>query len=835
MEKGKIQAHFRIYLLLALAIILVLPLANAEFYVIIKSNSFNPSPIEKNGCAVTNLSSYISNYYKFNCTGSSYESQRSTAMMTLFYNGTLNNTGTISKLQTVDSLDIGARAYKISSSISAGSFTSASSSLTYNSSSSGHRVSSWTDLTAFMDVAGGVATLTFQTPSGSTLNTVTANPTQTINSFEIGTDTSADEKTAPSSSILSYSSTGSQPNSGTAGLLILVNTTANYTSTFSSNSFWGSFENSSIPLFTQTPTITLNSPVNNFASIINNNVTFNISATVVSGNLSNATLFLNGTANETISITGLSNTTTFTKSFSSYGTVTWRVLVCDSNSNCDISDERNVLLQQITENSRVYNASTYETLVENFIINVSTSPSVTVTSAKINYNGTNYTSTVSYDGVNYIISNSIAIPPVIGSSSVSRNFYWIITSTDSGLGSSAVTTTSSSNQTVNAIALALCGGSFNVSVLNFTLYNEKTDTIISKSNLSTFQGTFFYGLSSSSQIKNYSVNNQSMANNTYDFCVQSYIAPLFVDLDLSYDALGFFDRSYYLRDAQLTNITNLINLYLIPEDIGQKFFFDVRRGGAVFPNAIVTISKYFEGIGYYKTIAIKVADGDGRFTEYLELDKQYRYLVSDGSQPYGIIDRNSICSAAPCEETLQVEDTDTDIFGSYYDLFAQNISYALNYSVNTKTVYFTYVDLTGLAAYARLEVKSLSLNSSSETICNVFSYSSFGSMSCNLTSYSGDFVANVYISRSPEVFIDYITIFVQDIYEQVGDTGILVVIFLLFLTIGAFWSDPKLGMLVIVVDLVLLRLVQLLPLSWGAISGIAIACLMIIGLMRGEQ
>lgn len=835
MEKEKIQAHFRIYLLLVLAIILVLPLANAEFYVIIKSNSFNPSPIEKNGCTVTNLTSYISNYYKFNCTGSSYESQRSTAMMTLFYNGTLNDTGTISKLQTVDSLDIGSRAYKISSYTSAGSFTSASSSLTYNSSSSGHRVSSWSDLTAFMDVAGGVATLSFHTPSGSTLNTVTANPTQTIRSFEIGTDTSSDEKTAPASSTLSYSSTGGQPNSGTASLLILVNTTANYTSTFATNTFWGSFENSSIPLFTQTPSITLNSPVNNFASIINNNVIFNISATVVSGNLSNATLFLNGTANETISITGLSNTTTFTKSFSSYGTVTWRVLVCDSNSNCDISDERNVLLQQITENSRSYNASTYETLVENFIINISTSPSVTVTSAKINYNGTNYTSTVSYDGLNYIISNSIPIPSVIGSSSVTRDFYWIITSTDTGLGSSAVTITSSSNQTVNAIALALCGGSFNISVLNFTLYNEKTDTIISKSNLSTFQGTFFYGLSSSSKIKNYSVNNQSMANNTYDFCVQSYIAPLFVDLDLSYDALGFFDRSYYLRDAQLTNITNLINLYLIPEDVGQKFFFDVRRGGAVFPNAIVTISKYFEGVGSYKTIAKKVADGDGKFTEYLELDKQYRYLVSDGSQSYGLIDRSSICSAAPCEETLQVEDTDTDIFGSYYDLFAQNISYALNYSVDTKTVYFTYVDLTGLAAYARLEVRRLSLNSSGETICNVFSYSSFGSMSCNLTSYSGDFVANVYISRSPEVFIDYITIFVQDIYEQVGDTGILVVIFLLFLTIGAFWSDPKLGMLVIVVDLVLLRLVQLLPLSWRAISGIAIACLMIIGLMRGEQ
>lgn len=799
MEKEKTLAHFRIYLLLALAIIPVLPLSNAA-----------PD---------------FSNMYRF-----VYDEFSDSSVNWTLWKNTTTGTGS-SFTENTEYIEI----ISSNSGSSSGTLAFNSTNFTAIDTIDGLNISVY--LLASSTTGGGESAVVTLKIFGTTISSL---------SSAIGTETTYNANL-----------TFSRNSANSSKFDIYVNGAFSSTITPTDNviTITESSQGSTTPTRTGTAQariyytylyyqndITLIQPINN--GLYSTVPIFNSSIlSIVNQNLTNATIYVwnsSGIFNST--------TTTFNTNATVYpswnitgfslGTYTWNVLACTS-LHCNYAPSNYSFGYGFDATNTTFNNNILETTSQTFSINLTMPSGFSVNSIIFHYNGTNYTST-SYSQISstlWMLNKTIVIPAgQSGFVTANRNFYWIITIADISAGTTSTFSTASETQTVNELSLSLCGGSYNVPVVNFTLYNEKTDIQINATqNATTFQGTFYYGLSSDGQIKNYSINNQSVATSTFNFCTSNYTSPLYTDLDLVYDAVGFYDRNYYLRDAQLTNITNLINLYLIPEDVGQKFFFDVRRGGAVFPNAIVTISKYFEGLGAYKTISIKVADGDGKFTEYLELDKQYRYLVSDGSEVFGIIDRSSICSAAPCEETLQVEDPDTDIFDAYYSLFAQNISYSLNYSVDTKTVYFTYVDLTGLAAYARLEVIQTSLNSSSATICNVFSYSSFGSMSCNLSAYTGDFVANVYISRSPEVFIDYLTIFVQDIYEQVGDTGILVVIFLLFLTIGAFWADPKIGMLMIVVNLILLRFIELLPLSWGAISAIAITCLAIIGLMGREQ
>lgn len=567
---------------------------------------------------------------------------------------------------------------------------------------------------------------------------------------------------------------------------------------------------------------------------------FNATFYSVPSNLTNSTLYVwygNGSLMNTnfTTISGSSNNSELYLTLPDIGNYEWNYYVC-SQSQCTFNTQNNSLSYGFTTTNSTFNSSVLETSQQTYSVNVSVPSEVSVQSARLIYNGSTYSdSTVSGSSGNFTISKSIVVPSgVAGFGVENRTFYWNITLNNLQTGLSTTFITSDETQEVTELSLSLCGGTYIVPLVNFTLYDEQTENLIGAGNLTTFEATFFYGVSEDGKIKNYSLINQSVAENEFDFCVQSYSQPIYADADIEYTALGYLERTYYLRDAQLTNVTNLINLYLLSEDVGQKFFFDVRLGVSVFADAIVTISKYFPGEGVYKTIDIRKTDDAGKFIEYLELDKSYRYLVTKDGTAYGIVDKDAICGVTPCEETIQLSDSDTDLFGAYYDLFGQNISYNLSYDQSTKIVSFSYVDLTGLATYARLEVKRLSLNSTGENICNVFVYSSFGSMTCNMTGYSGDFVINTYISRSPEILITYITIFVQDIYEQVGDTGIFVVIILMFLTVGAFWADPQIGIIMLPIDMILLRFIQLLPLSWGAVSAITLVCIVIL-VMMGRQ
>ncbi|GAG84223.1 unnamed protein product, partial [marine sediment metagenome] len=266
--------------------------------------------------------------------------------------------------------------------------------------------------------------------------------------------------------------------------------------------------------------------------------------------------------------------------------------------------------------------------------------------------GLNYISTKIGDAGGYaLFENIVDIPPGIET----NYFYWNITFVNPE--GAVYKNTSSYNQTISSIIFAICNSSHNVSALNFTVKHEINETGLNAS----FKATFYYWQGEGVVKKNYTYQDVSVTNSSFDFCIFPVDSIFNIDADIEYERNNYGSRTYYLRNAVISNVTNLIDLYLLGSELYVKFFITVKEGVNPFQNAIVTISKYFVGEGVYKAIGTRISDEYGEFVEYLDLDKSYKFsIVKDGTS-YGTIEKQATCTEAPCELILQITEAIIDV------------------------------------------------------------------------------------------------------------------------------------------------------------------------------
>lgn len=477
------------------------------------------------------------------------------------------------------------------------------------------------------------------------------------------------------------------------------------------------------------------------------------------------------------------------------------------------------------ENSQNYSTTVYETQSQVISLNISyDSSDYTTVSGILNYEGNAYSSTQTGTGDEKVFTASVSdVPLITNSTNMNKSFYWTVSMTNSS--GTFNYTTSTINQSVNPIYLISCNATYNVPVINFTAKDEVNFTELNASVEAFFQ----FWMGSGAIKKNYSFSDTTQTDSRFDFCafpnIFSGSTVLKTDMDMAYTKTGYLDRSYFLRNASLINTTSSINLPLLSSTLGTKFTFTVKQGGQRLQDATVTISKLQVSNGTYQAIGIRQTDENGNFVEYLEIDKSYSFSFTRNSQSFGTLFRSATCTALPCEMELVLEDTIGSSFSGYYNEFAQNIAYNLSFNPTNKMVTLVYNDLTGLAQYVRLEVLNLRTNETSLLICNSTLYSTAGTMTCNCSNYSGDFRANAYISRSPELFISYIDFFVSTVTSVLRSNGLIVALLMIILVVCAFWADVSLGLISLPIVMIVLKITEFMPLSWATIGGFGLLCL----------
>ncbi len=537
-------------------------------------------------------------------------------------------------------------------------------------------------------------------------------------------------------------------------------------------------------------------------------------------------VYLNGTTN---------STNEYINNFT-LGHYDWNIYACygnDTFNNCSFATANYSFDVGATVDAESYNSITYETSSERFGINITLLEGSTLYGVQLIYNGTPYdVSDITNSGDSYYLIKTIDIPTNPSYfSNTTRNFYWRFIYVGEEQGGQNTTTR---QQSVGYIVLNICNATY-ITTLNFTYYDEITSTEInSTENSTSIQTTFNYYLGGGSTYKNYSYTN--LTNNLssqYQFCIYPKWQSFRTDMDLEYEAVGYSSRTYYLRNASITNVTNEIKLNLLEIEDSIKFFIDVKQGMNPFTEAVVTISKYFTGEGIYRTISIRETDEDGEFIEYLDLDQRYKFLIVKDGVSYGSIIKQASCEEAPCKLSLQLSEAVVDLWQGYYAVFAENVAYSLTYNDTSKNVTYTFNDLTGLAQYFRLLVTQISYNQTGEVICNTTLYTTAGTIICDLSAYTdGDFRATGYISRSPERTVDYIMIALRFIKRVLGETGILMAL-ILIVTIGLVGAwNPAVGVILTAFAILMMKMMGFVAFSYTTVILIFIMAIILIKLMK---
>lgn len=589
-------------------------------------------------------------------------------------------------------------------------------------------------------------------------------------------------------------------------------------------------------------TINLTSPVNNAAlSVAGTNFTANY--TVTNYNFTNTTYHIWNSTGDVVNnsvitiITGTSNSSTEYIDGLTIGDFEWNVFACWKNatfSNCSFAYSNYTLTVGAGITSITYNNNTYETSSETFAASFEILEGAEISLVQLVYNGTNHTvlDTTTTD-ITFEISKTIDIPININTFGTdTKSFFFRFT-----YEGDQVQETATYTQNVSYINLQICNTTYSIHSINFSLKDEITQSLIDPAaNSTNAQAIFEYWLGAGTKVKNYTFSRLSSAtNNTYKICIFPN-STFKVDMDMVYSAQAYDERTYILRNASITNVTSVIDLFLLYENLATKFTIEVRQGVSILTDAVITVARFFIGEGAHRTVSIRETDAAGQFVEYLDLDNDYRYSIVKNGVLLGIIDKKATCVEAPCEFTLQIAEDTGNIFKGYEDAYARNVYSNLSFDIDTKIVSYDFIDITGLAQYFRLRVTRGAYNGTGVEICNQQVFSSSGSMTCNVTGYEGNFVAVGTVSRSPEL-LDKILEFVLGSLRD--SLGLMAIVFsfaiILTLTIaGAVLSggNPSMVLGGFGLGLLATKLMTILPFSWGLVALFELIILIIMGWLK---
>ena len=598
-----------------------------------------------------------------------------------------------------------------------------------------------------------------------------------------------------------------------------------------------------LQVFETQTSVNLISPPNGIV-LSTSSYNFTSSFNMISGNptnygWNNATFYLwylNGTQKATNFTTLSGNNTQANISFSNLeiNNYKWNAYGCYSNAtfnNCTWALTNNTFQVGAQLISTDYSASVYETSRQTITANFSILSGSEISVAQLIYNNATYSiSNIVTTNSTLFISKTFDIPLNNNpNANQTNNFTFKFT-----YGGGVIQETETFQQNSSFINLVNCSGTYTVQALNFTLRDEKTLVNITPSiNPTSMQGFFKYWIGGGSVYKNFSyelLNSSTVGN--YRFCIYPFIPENYTfkaDLDSIFSATDYSENEYYLRNATLTNQSTDYDLllFLLDSASSTKFYVTIKQGITFVPDALVNVAKFFVGEGVYKTVSIKLTDGDGKFPFYADLDGKYLWSITKNGQVLGVIEKVASCGTAPCSMEINLAEGTGSIFSPINDIYAENVYSNLSFNPATYMVTYTFIDVTGLAHYFRLDVNKISFNGTvGETICNTQSFSSAGTLTCNVTGYSGDFFANGYISRSPEKIDKVLSFFISDALSQLGLMGILLNVIIIVTVVFVFAAmskgNPAVITFMVGVTILLLKIGQLFPFSWVVVVSLEV-------------
>lgn len=372
-----------------------------------------------------------------------------------------------------------------------------------------------------------------------------------------------------------------------------------------------------------------------------------------------------------IEITGDTNSTDEYIDGFVLGNYEWNVYACYKNptySNCRFVDANYSFEVGAAVNSIDYNSSSYETARESFVLNITSMTGYTPTNAYLNYNGTDYSATITnIGGKNYTLSRTINVPLLTGNKSF--YFRW-------DLGSYSQNS-SDYNQTVSGISFNLCNATLNIPFINITFKDEETNTFM---NATIDASTWYHYLGTGIPNKSYSYNNLTN-HSSYAFCFSPPDRTTNLNYIIQYSFPGYPQRRYE-NISSYSNITTNLTLYLLPTADGIYVTYQV-ISAAEQPISGVYATAERQVSGTWEMIGSGYTGDDGGVTFWLNPD--YTHMLTFSKTGYNTLTKTH----TPTQSTYTVYLSTTAVEANITD-YSRGITYLIaptDYVLNNRTDY----------------------------------------------------------------------------------------------------------------------------------------------------
>ena len=346
-------------------------------------------------------------------------------------------------------------------------------------------------------------------------------------------------------------------------------------------------------------------------------------------------------------------------------------------------------------NNVSYQPSSLETQAETFILYGTRDTNVYQISARLNYNGNNYSSTTAYSGTNFTITSIIDVPTTTNVTT-SHNFNWTINGITPSISFNV--TTENYNQNVSKLYFSQCSSPSQEGLtLNFTTYDTQLRTPLNAS----FQATMGYFAGSGTQSNNFTFNDITENKSNWLFCLNSTGLNVTLDAFLNYYATGYNSRSYIISHGIIGNFTQNIPLYLDTTNSTSIITFTVTdQNYNPLQGAIVNIQQWNVGTNTYSTIGMFTTGQDGGGLMNLQLyNIWYRAVVT--------YQGNIVATTGVQKLSSQTWSIVANLATSNpYTLFGA-ISHGLIFSNLTNITTFTWADSSGYTQKGCLVVQNL--------------------------------------------------------------------------------------------------------------------------------
>jgi len=313
----------------------------------------------------------------------------------------------------------------------------------------------------------------------------------------------------------------------------------------------------------------------------------------------------------------------------------------------------------------------------------------------------------------------------------------------------------------------------------------------------------------------------SWKNDTMEICLGDITDQWLTYATIQYEgnATGYQQRSYYLINYTLTNVSQDLYLYLINDVIGSRITLTVMdSSGIPQPDHYVLIDRYYVAENAYKTVTVGKTDSSGQTVIYLEAyDTYYRFKIQDDTTVRQTVSSRLITASSI---TLVIEEPNIIEWFEYYD----KVRSLCTFNETRRLTECVYNDTVGLATSVCLTSWHITSLQENKT-CDNCSTIANGVLSCSYDlqqngTHLWQLRANVTLNPVEFLTIDngYVEMGIANIFGLVG----LLVGFILIgtVTFTGLWHPPV-AIILLVASLAMTVYFGLVMFSLEAIIGIA--------------